>query len=114
MARKNKKREAGSGSITKRKDGRWQGQYVSGYDPETGKPRRHTIYGQTQKEVAEKLRAATSSIDNGTFQEPRKITVAEYAAEYMATHVATLTIPHGAVTRKIFGCIFFPHWVLAV
>lgn len=91
MARKNKKREAGSGSITKRKDGRWQGQYVSGYDPETGKPRRHTIYGQTQKEVAEKLRAATSSIDNGTFQEPRKITVAEYAAEYMATHVATLT-----------------------
>ena len=91
MARKNKKREAGSGSITKRKDGRWQGQYVSGYDPETGKPRRHTIYGQTQKEVAEKLRAATSSIDNGTFQEPRKITVAEYAAEYMTTHVATLT-----------------------
>ena len=91
MARKNKKREAGSGSITKRKDGRWQGQYVSGYNPETGKPRRHTIYGQTQKEVAEKLRAATSSIDNGTFQEPRKITVAEYAAEYMTTHVATLT-----------------------
>ena len=37
MARKNKKREAGSGSITKRKDGRWQGQYVSGYNPETGK-----------------------------------------------------------------------------
>ena len=30
------------------------------------------IYGKTQKEVAEKLRAATSSIDNGTFQEPRK------------------------------------------
>ena len=49
------------------------------------------FYGQTQKEVAEKLRAATSSIDNGTFQEPRKITVAEYAAEYMTTHVATLT-----------------------
>lgn len=91
MARKNKKREAGSGSITKRKDGRWQGQYVSDYDPKTGKLRRHTIYGKTQKEVAEKLRAATSSIDNGTFQEPRKITVAEYAAEYMATHVATLT-----------------------
>ena len=86
-----KKRANGEGSLRKRKDGRWQGQYVSGYDPETGKPRRHTIYGKTQKEVAEKLRAATSSIDNGTFQEPRKITVAEYAAEYMATHVATLT-----------------------
>ena len=65
--------------------------YSPKVNPETGKPRRHTIYGQTQKEVAEKLRAATSSIDNGTFQEPRKITVAEYAAEYMTTHVATLT-----------------------
>ena len=86
-----KRRANGEGNIRKRKDGRWQGQYVSGYNPETGKPRRHTIYGQTQKEVAEKLRAATSSIDNGTFQEPRKITVAEYAAEYMTTHVATLT-----------------------
>lgn len=49
------------------------------------------VVSKTQKEVAEKLRAATSSIDNGTFQEPRKITVAEYAAEYMTTHVATLT-----------------------
>ncbi len=62
MARKNKKREAGSGSITKRKDGRWQGQYVSGYNPETGKPRRHTIYGQTQKEVADLLGISQSYI----------------------------------------------------
>lgn len=68
MARKNKKREAGSGSITKRKDGRWQGQYVSGYDPETGKPRRHTIYGQTQKEVAEKLRAQPPVLTTAPFR----------------------------------------------
>lgn len=79
MARKNKKREAGSGSITKRKDGRWQGQYVSDYDPKTGKLRRHTLR-QNAERGREKLRAATSSIDNGTFQEPRKITVAKYAA----------------------------------
>ena len=62
MARKNKKREAGSGSITKRKDGRWQGQYVSDYDPKTGKPRRHTIYGKTQKEVADLLGISQSYI----------------------------------------------------
>ena len=61
MASKNKHREAGSGSVTKRADGRWQGQYTSGRDPKTGKLRRHTIYGKTQKEVAEKLRAVTSS-----------------------------------------------------
>ena len=92
MARKKKKREAGSGTIVKRKDGRWQGQYVSGRDPTTGKLRRHTIYGKTQQEVAEKLRAATASIDNGTFQGPNKITVAEYAREYMITHVSTLSL----------------------
>ena len=80
MARKNKKREAGSGSITKRKDGRWQGQYVSDYDPKTGKLRRHTIYGKTQKEVAEKLRtvqprpAVTSCVHSAT-RSPRRSAV---------------------------------------
>lgn len=90
MAQKKKKREAGSGTIVKRSDGRWQGQYVSGRAPKTGKLLRYTIYGKTQKEVAEKLRAATSSIDNGTFQEPRKITLKEYACEYLQTCAITL------------------------
>ncbi len=91
MARKKKKREAGSGTIYKRPDGRWIAQYTSGRDPETGKLLRHTIYAKTQQEVAEKLRAATASIDNGTFQELNKITDAEYAKEYMQSHVSTLT-----------------------
>lgn len=83
MARKSKKRESGSGTIYKKKDGLWAAQYTSGRDPKTGKLHRHTIYGKTQKEVAEKLRQATTSIDNQTFQEPSKITFAEYAAEFM-------------------------------
>lgn len=44
MARKSSRRELGSGSIVKRSDGRWQGQYCNGRDPKTGKLRRHTIY----------------------------------------------------------------------
>jgi len=91
MASKNKHREAGSGSVTKRADGRWQGQYTSGRDPKTGKLRRHTIYGKTQKEVAEKLRAVTSSIDRGTYQEPNKITLAAYAKEYLAHYAVNLS-----------------------
>lgn len=90
MARKSKKREAGSGTVYKRKDGRWQGQYVSGRDPQTGKLIRHSVYGKTQKEVAAKLREATANIDRGTYQEPNKLTVAEYATEYMQSHVSTL------------------------
>lgn len=90
MARKAKKREAGSGTIYRRSDGRWVAQYTSGRNPKTGRLIRHTIYGKTQQEVAEKLRAATSSIDNGTFQEPRKITIEEYTKEYLQTCAITL------------------------
>ena len=90
MARKAKKREAGSGTIYRRSDGRWVAQYTSGRNPKTGRLIRHTIYGKTQQEVAEKLRAATSSIDNGTFQKPRKITIEEYAKEYLQTCAITL------------------------
>lgn len=91
MARKNSHREAGSGSIVLRKDGRWQGQFCNGRDPKTGKLRRHTIYGKTQKEVATKLRAATASIDRGTFQEPSKITLSEYAKEYTKNYLTALS-----------------------
>ena len=31
-----KKRANGEGNIRKRKDGRWEGRYTAGYDPETG------------------------------------------------------------------------------
>ena len=33
-----KKRANGEGNIRKRKDGRWEGRYTAGVDPETGKP----------------------------------------------------------------------------
>ena len=65
-----KRRESGSGTITKRKDGRWEARYTSGTDPSTGKPIRHCIYGKTQKEVAAKLREVTRDIDTGSYIEP--------------------------------------------
>lgn len=91
MARKSNRREAGSGTIFKREDGRWQGQFVSGRNPETGKLIRHSVYGKTQREVAAKLREATASIDRGTYQEPNKLTVAEYAKEYFSTCAVNLS-----------------------
>ena len=32
-----KRRANGEGNIRKRKDGRWEGRYTAGYDPESGK-----------------------------------------------------------------------------
>lgn len=108
MARKSKKRKSGSGTIYKKKDDLWDAQYTSGHDPKTGKLRRHTIYGKTQKEVAKKLRQATTSIDNQTFQEPSKITFAVYASEYMMTHTPLIS-PHTVYSyQKILDAYLLP------
>ena len=42
-----KKRANGDGSIRKRKDGRWEGRYVVGHDPVTGKMISRNVLGKT-------------------------------------------------------------------
>lgn len=37
----------------------WEARYTEGYDPGTGKQIQRSITGKTQKEVAQKLKAAT-------------------------------------------------------
>ena len=73
MAKKQSRRESGSGSIRQRKDGLWEGRYTNGFDPKTGKLIRRSIYGKTQREVAVKLREVTHSIDIGTYTSPCQI-----------------------------------------
>ena len=46
-----KKRANGEGNIRKRKDGRWEGRYTAGHDPETGKPIYKNVLGRTQGEA---------------------------------------------------------------
>ena len=53
-----KRRANGEGSIRKRADGRWEGRYTVGYDPETGKQKFKNVLGKSQSEVKEKLKAA--------------------------------------------------------
>ena len=53
-----KKRANGEGSIRKRKDGRWEGRYTAGHDPETGRAIYKNVLGRTQAKVKEKLKAA--------------------------------------------------------
>ena len=55
-----KRRANGEGNIRKRKDGRWEGRYTAGYDPETGKRIIKNVLGKTQAEVKEKLKSAIS------------------------------------------------------
>lgn len=53
-----KRRANGEGNIRKRSDGRWEGRYTAGYDPNTGKRIIKNVMGKTQAEVKEKLKAA--------------------------------------------------------
>ena len=55
-----KRRANGEGNIRKRKDGRWEGRYTVGYDPESGKRIIKNVLGKTQAEVKEKLKTAIS------------------------------------------------------
>ena len=52
-----KRRANGEGNIRKRKDGRWEGRYTTGYDA-NGKAITKNVLGRTQAEVKDKLRNA--------------------------------------------------------
>lgn len=80
------KRGKGEGIIYKRKDGRWEAKIVIGYDPETGKPKRMSIYGESRKEVAEKLAQVLAERATGAFVEPTKLTFGEWLDKWLAVY----------------------------
>ncbi|MGM9594143.1 MAG: tyrosine recombinase XerC [Candidatus Onthomonas sp.] len=85
-----KRNAHGSGSIRKRADGTWEARYTLGRDPGTGKPIRKSVYGKTQKEVREKLRAAAAAVDEGTYFEPAKLTLGQWLDTWLAEYTMDL------------------------
>ena len=73
-----KKRANGEGSIRKRKDGRWEGRYTAGHDPETGKAIYKNVLGKTQTEVKEKLKQAIGETQALDITKAGKYTVGEW------------------------------------
>lgn len=60
-----RRRSHGDGSLYKRADGRWVGAIDLGVAP-NGKRQRKVVYGKTQREAKEKLRAVQRDKDMGT------------------------------------------------
>ncbi|MCI2106916.1 MAG: N-terminal phage integrase SAM-like domain-containing protein [Intestinimonas sp.] len=56
----------------------WEARYTTGTDPGTGKQIQRPITGKTQREVSQKLKAATAAIDAGTYTAPSRMTVGEW------------------------------------
>lgn len=73
-----KKNAKGGGTIRQRSDGRWEARFTVGRDPGTGKQIQRSVYGKTQQEVRKKLQAACVAIDEGTYTEPSKLTLASW------------------------------------
>ena len=76
--RKTTRNTQGSGSIRQRPDGRWEGRYTVGVNPATGKQDQRSVYGDTEAEVAKKLRKVVQEIDDGVFTEPSRLTVGKW------------------------------------
>ena len=74
-----KRRANGEGNIRKRKDGRWEGRYTAGYNPETGKRITKNVLGKTQAEVKEKLKRALEDNEGIDAAKSRDLTVGQWA-----------------------------------
>lgn len=73
-----KRRANGEGSIRKRSDGRWEGRYTAGRDPETGKVIYKNVLGKTQAEVKEKLKQAIEENAELDFSRAGQYTVGQW------------------------------------
>lgn len=87
----------GTGTIRKKtvtRGGRkyeyWEARYTEGADPGTGKQVQRSITGKTQKEVAQKLKAATAAIDNGTYTAPSKQTLGQWLDAWIETYCGSI------------------------
>ncbi len=95
MAKKSSSRGAqGGGTIRKKTVSRsgkeytyWEARITVGHDPGTGKQIQKSFSGKTQKEVREKMQAAAVAVNEGTYQEPSKMTVAQWLDIWVADYL---------------------------
>jgi len=98
------KRANNEGTIRKRPDGRWEARYTLGRDPGTGKQVQRSIYGDTQKEVRQRLQQVSTAIDEGTFVQPSKMTVGQWLEiwqnEYLGGVKPATVVTYSQQVRK--------------
>jgi integrase len=78
-----KKRGNGEGTISQRKDGRWEGKLTIGYDPQSGKTKRSTFYGKTRQEVRSKMDDVKVQMKLGSYVQNNKINVGDWLCQWL-------------------------------
>lgn len=87
----------------------WQGRYTEGFDPGTGKQIQRSITGKTQKEVAQKLRQITASLDDGTYKAPCKLTVGEWLDIWTQDYLGGVKSSTAYLYKKNVELYITPH-----
>ena len=95
-----KKRANGEGNIRKRKDGRWEGRYTAGYDPETGKAIYKNVLGRTQAEAKAKLKAAIEEAKSLDVTKTGKYTVGTWMDEWFENYAKIKVRPSSHQTYR--------------
>lgn len=79
-----KRRGNGEGTITRRKDGRWEARYTA----QTAEgPRRKVLYGKTRSEVAQKLTKAMANRNDGLVFDHENLYLDEFLDRWLNTSV---------------------------
>ena len=97
-----KRRANGEGNIRKRKDGRWEGRYTVGHDPETGKAIIKNVLGKTQTEVKEKLKRAIEENVGIDYGRARIYTVGTWLEVWMENYAKIKLRPSTYKTSQGF------------
>ena len=84
---KRKRAPNGDGTIRKRHDGRWESIVTVGYDEVTGKQKKVSRYGKTEREARELKTELTGQLDHGQYFEPRKETLSEWLDSWLELYV---------------------------
>ncbi len=99
------KRGQNEGSIFKRGDGRWAATVSLGY--RNGKRWRKSFYGETRREVQEKLTSALGAAQQGMPVAPERQTVAQFLASWLEDSVkpSVRTLTYERYEQLIPACI---------
>ena len=97
-----KRRANGEGNIRKRKDGRWEGRYTVGHDPETGKAIIKNVLGKTQAEVKEKLKTAIEENVGIDYGKAKSFTVGSWLEVWMENYARIKLRPSTFKTSQGF------------
>ena len=92
------RRGKGEGSIYRRRDGQWVGSADLGL--EGGRRRRKAVYGKTQKEVRDKLRALQRTVEAGSLPAPANLTVGRYLEDWLARFLPGTVSPRTEVIYR--------------